>query len=1218
MTSHRHAGAMAAVLALLYAASAEARRLDLPVRDAAHREVAAPAYRGDAFILRQRAPLTPTQSRAGRLARLEITAVDAAARSLGAWFEPEFKGERGDDAQSAAFASYVRVHVPAGTDLGAALDRFAGVADVESAEPIPIMPVSSLPNDSLWAQSSWFYQSSRHDLHAPECWDVTTGDSALVVAIIDTGVLRDHPELGGRTPGSNGQMWTNWDEAGGQPGVDDDGNGFVDDTWGWDFVDLIPGSDVRAGEDGYDPDGDPNDFVGHGTNVAGLIGAIANNGSGIAGTIWKVRLMALRIGWASDRSPTGEVGLDYAAQAVRYATRMGANVINCSFSTQPFGPLFLAVADATRNGVIVVAAAGNNGSPNALGDREDVLSVSALDRNDVIAPFSNLAPSVDVAAPGDDIATTSILRPGTDSLGVRQPGYTLGASGTSFAAAFASGAAALVQSRRIALAQRPLTPLEMILHLRETADPIDDVNPGRTGFGTGRIDLARAVSQAPASRITRGAALTVGPGVTLVDDAGRTRVAWVTTDARLLVLEGASGDTMLDVALPAAPAGGIAAATMGGGVGTALFVGLVNGHVAGMYASGEPLPGWPVGLGPATQSFTSVALGDLDGDGVLEVVAVGSIHGVCAWHVDGTPVAGFPRFGNEHVTGSVALSDLDGQPGAEIVFSTLDGFAHVLRGDARELPGWPADVGRFIPASSPVITRFGADPQPTIVIADGNLLHAFRPDASARFEAPLWNYDVADPGLADLDGDGSDDIVVLSGPFLAPFNGSGGMLPGRWPIDDVMPSTGDPIVGWCGGPTPGIVYRGARSLLGRDATGAMLHGFPKPGFAGLAPLLGQLDGDDATELVAGTGPDSLIYMYDLGAGSWRTTPQGWPTARGNFARTGSHVYAPGVATIDGTAPAAIADLRIGAVGPGHVALSWTAPSDQPAGTAAVAYELRTSESIDGVTDFVHAMPIVPLPIPGAPGTVEHAEASGLIEGQTYWFAIRSRDANGNRSAISNLVTAAMPRVAPAVVSDLTLESAGDSAVVLRWTATGDDGAIGRPKTYHLRAATAAIDGANFDRAPYAVDVPATVDAGGDERATFTRLPAGRRLWFALEAEDPAGTLSPLSNVTSGFTDIGGPLAGRVGAALVSGVQPARAPVAMWWQISPSGERAPHRIEVFDLRGRKVRTLDAGPGVGGVTPWDGHDDDGHRVSPGIYFARLTAAGEQAGARIVLLP
>src|SRR5262245_5164967 len=395
MTSLRQAVAVAAVLTML-APPASARRLDLPVRDAAHPDVAAPAYFGDVFSVRLRTPLATGQGGTPRLARIGVSSVDAAARSLGAWFEPAFRGESAATPRASEFASYVLVHVPGGTDLGAALDRFESLVEVERVEPIPIVPMLALPNDSLWAQSIWFYQPSRHDLHAPETWDLTTGDTSQVVAIIDTGLLRDHPELGGRTPGSSGQIWTNGDERGGLPGVDDDGNGFVDDTWGWDFVDLLPGSDVRAGEDGYDPDGDPNDFVGHGTNIAGLIGAIANNGSGVAGTMWNVRLMALRVGWASNRAPTGEVGLQYAAEAVRYATRMGASVINCSFSSQPFGPLALAVAEATHRGVIVVSAAGNNGATSSLINREDVLSVAAVDRNDAVAAFSFRSPAVDV------------------------------------------------------------------------------------------------------------------------------------------------------------------------------------------------------------------------------------------------------------------------------------------------------------------------------------------------------------------------------------------------------------------------------------------------------------------------------------------------------------------------------------------------------------------------------------------------------------------------------------------------------------------------------------------------------------------------------------------------------------------------------------------------------------------------------------------------------
>src|SRR6185503_7530744 len=191
--------------------------------------VAGPAYRGDLIELR----LAPGFSRmaaartAGlaRVSALGLARVDGlAARLGGAWFEPLFPGETAPPAGSDEpdFTSFYVVHLPPGVALAEAIEQFAGLAEVVSADPIAILPVDAFPNDSLWSVSSWFYQpGSRRDIHAPEAWDVTTGDTAVVVAILDTGVVPYHPDLGGTVAGLPGQIWTNWAEAGGVAGVDD-------------------------------------------------------------------------------------------------------------------------------------------------------------------------------------------------------------------------------------------------------------------------------------------------------------------------------------------------------------------------------------------------------------------------------------------------------------------------------------------------------------------------------------------------------------------------------------------------------------------------------------------------------------------------------------------------------------------------------------------------------------------------------------------------------------------------------------------------------------------------------------------------------------------------------------------------------------------------------------------------------------------------------------
>ncbi len=1215
-----------ATLGLLLAAPTNARTLDLPVRRPGDVSVAGPAYLGDRLSVR----LRPSAARAAlgravrgaRSERLGIAALDQVARSMGgAWFEPEFEGESPPaDPNATDFTTFYLVHLPASAELASALDRFAALNEVERAEPIPVLPLTAVPNDSLWSISTWFYQPpSRRDMHAPEAWDLTTGDTSIVVAILDTGLLPYHPDIGGRIAGLPGQVWTNWPERGGIPGVDDDGNGFVDDVWGWDFVDLTIGSDVRPGEDGYDEDGDPNDFVGHGTNVAGLIGALADNASGIAGTVWQARLMPLRIGWSSVAHPTGEVSLSFAAQAMRYATRMGARVINCSFSTQPYQALDLAITEATRQGVLVVTAAGNNGSPNSIGPREDVLTVAAIDSEDVVTGFSNRASYVDLAAPGGSLATTSLTRTGTDSLGLRQCTYAIGAAGTSFSTAFASGAVALVQARRHALGLPLLDPMQLILHLRETADDIAARNPSVTGYGTGRLDLARAVGESPRSRVVRVGGQSVGAAVVLPTDAGGVRVALVTNDAKLLLLDGATAEADRLVALPRAPASGLAAADMGGGLGVDMFVGLVDGRVGGYHANGEPLTGWPVLTRTTPAPFDlGTALGDLDGDGILDVICAGRGDGVQAWHADGTPFSAIPILGSGVIGSAVALSDLDGIPGVEIIVATLDGLAHALRWDGHEAQGWPTYLGQVLAPAAPVVTRFGAELAPTVLLADGDRLRAVRGDASTRFQAPLWRYAVQGLALADLNSDGSDEVVVATGPYLSVFDSLGATLGGgRWPLTVDVSIRNAPIVGHVGsGGATGIVIRDRTGMIALDATGAPLPGYPKPGATADSPTLAEIDGDGATELLAGTGLDSLLFFYDLGPGTWNATPQPWPTARGNFARTGSRVYAPPLTPVDALPPFAVTDLVAGAATTSTVALHWTAPADaSPAGTVS-AYDLRWATAPIGVGSFGSATPVL-APLPSAPGSTESVVVSGLDEGRRYYFALRSRDASWNFSALSDVADATTTTLAPAPVADLRVESVFDSSVTLRWTASGDDGMVGTPRLYQIAAESAPLDDGVFDHATIRRDVQASVAAGGIERHVITGMPRAQRLWFALKVEDRTGAWSPISNSVSARTTVGGPLEGRAGAALASRLQPARAPVEIYWQSAEDGEGHAQTIELYDLRGRRVRSLGIGTGVGGVITWDGRDDRGTSLGAGLYFARLASGTARTTTRIMLL-
>jgi len=346
-----------------------------------------------------------------------------------------------------------------------AVAKYRGDPHVEYIEPNYIVTASGVPNDYYFPQLHALQNTGQlggtpgADIHAVPAWDVFTGSSGVLIGVIDSGVDYLHPDLAAN-------MWTNPGEIPGN-GKDDDGNGYVDDVHGYDF---------------RNHDGDPMDDNGHGTHIAGTIGAVGNNVQGVVGVNWTVRIMALKFLDASGSGTTAG-----AIEALNYAVKMGARITNNSWGGAPFSQALLDAIDAAgAAGDLFVASAGGGGADNDL-DPEypasyasaSIVAVCGTDADDNLAGFSAYgATSVDLAAPGADILST-------------YPGASYSFySGTSMATAHVTGVVGLVWGRFSALG-----PLEVKDRVLETVDVLPAL-AGKCLTG-GRVNAYAALTALP-------------------------------------------------------------------------------------------------------------------------------------------------------------------------------------------------------------------------------------------------------------------------------------------------------------------------------------------------------------------------------------------------------------------------------------------------------------------------------------------------------------------------------------------------------------------------------------------------------------------------------------------------------------------------------------------------------------------------------------------------
>jgi len=349
------------------------------------------------------------------------------------------------------------IHLNRGVSVEDAIQRANEDPRVEYAEPdYFVYAMDTVPNDpffnqmwGLWDGGCSFCEPNKPapNLNATKAWDLTTGSDNIVAVVLDTGVQLEHEDLAPNAWVNPGEIARN--------GVDDDGNGFVDDVNGWNFF------------DGNNRTFNPDSELSHGTHVAGTIGAAGNNGIGVTGVAWHVKIMSLKfLGGTQGKGSTSN-----AVKGINYAIDMRNRGVNVRVINASWGggnesqTLRQAIADANSAGILFVCAAGNNGEnidenpdfPAGYSiDQPNAVSVTAVSQSGSLASFSNFGHnSVSVAAPGVQICSTI------------PNSYTCGFSSTSMSTPYVSGIAVLLWSH-----DPSLTPAQVKQRIVDTSEPL--------------------------------------------------------------------------------------------------------------------------------------------------------------------------------------------------------------------------------------------------------------------------------------------------------------------------------------------------------------------------------------------------------------------------------------------------------------------------------------------------------------------------------------------------------------------------------------------------------------------------------------------------------------------------------------------------------------------------------------------------------------------------
>lgn len=740
--------------------------------------------------------------------------------------------ESNTEAEALGLEDIYKLKLPIDSDVLEVAGRYQADKNVVYAEPNYIFEAFEVPNDPSFSQQWGLNQSSGIDVDALEAWDVERGNDTVWIAIVDTGVSWKHPDLAIN-------VWNNTDEV--IDGTDTDGNGYIDDVRGWDFVNVTgPYLPICADVDCTGRDNDPMDGQGHGTHCSGIAAAVTNNSVGIAGICWNCKIMAVRAGWNTTTGSGAFLNADSSA-AVIYAADNNASIISMSWGGSTISnTIWTAINYSYSQGAVLIGAAGNSNLSNKHypAGYDNVIAVSSTDENDErsvwgAASASNYGSWIDVAAPGSDIYST-----------IYNTTY-MSKGGTSMATPLVSGLAGLILSRNSSFTQEEIrtilrsttdsintseyigvgrinaytaiqrnsTHIADLNQLLDDADVEGTINISGTANGTsfqnysvyygqGEYPTAwtlinESTVEANGTRLTMWDASLVSDGSytirLLVSDTNNQTSedrVFLTVDNMLMAGWPVSLNTDAILASPTA-------ADFDGDGKTELVVATYgppgdtygDGRVYAIHSNGSTLANWPFVINDSP-IFGSPAIGDLNGDGVLEVVA-NSWYKVYVILSNGSAAVGWPKTFPDNIGNPTALADVDADGFLEVILSSYEeNYVYVWEYNGSNVSGWPVDLDGGEKLSPPAVGDLDGDGDLEIVVNTLNnktyvLNHNGTNLSGWPQEIPVLSYWASvnrPPALADLNNDGYLEVIRDAGDKLYVFEHNGTIVSG-WPIN---------------------------------------------------------------------------------------------------------------------------------------------------------------------------------------------------------------------------------------------------------------------------------------------------------------------------------------------------------------------------------------------------------------------------------------------------